>query len=117
MLKLQSPSPGCPGPLWTGGDVVGSPSTSSSSSPSLSLGSYPPTPCPRVLLWGFLGGPKLGVSASICGLPILSLVLPGTAQGTHCSALVPRGTRAAHPASSTSFLAFTFSGAASVRDP
>lgn len=36
---------------------------------------------------------------------------------THCSALVPRGTRAAHPASSTSFLAFTFSGAASVRDP
>lgn len=37
VLKLQSPSPGCPGPLWTGGDVVGSP--------------FPPLPVPSASPW------------------------------------------------------------------
>lgn len=50
--------------------LLGLPPTSTAVSPSSALVSP--------------GGPKLGVSASICGLPILSFVLPGTAQHTHC---------------------------------
>lgn len=78
VLKLQSLSPGCPEPLWTAPHCWVS---------IFLLIQFPqpllaPT-CTMVSPGSALGTPAF--SASICGLPILSLVLPGPAQDTHCS--------------------------------